>query len=107
MYWIINTKKKTYKQVEREDESFDGNWKENYSHTKGAEWHDVYAASLWEYDKTSNGIYFEYDLCCEGGMFRLYVDKDEHSSEEIEKAKREVRGDRDVVSLRAVILKKA
>lgn len=103
-YWIANLKTKTYIPVMPEDESFDGDWKENYPHTKGADGFDVEAFSFWGPDQTSNGIYYTYDLCSDGGLFQLVVDTATHSPEEVEKAKTELRNTRDVVSLSVVNL---
>lgn len=99
LYWITNLKTKTYIPVTPTDESFDGDWTKNYPHTKGANWSDIQAFSLWDPDRTSNGIYFTYDLCVDGGLFQLLVDTETHSPEEVEKAKTELRYKQDVVFL--------
>lgn len=52
-----------------------------------------------EYDRTSNGIYFDYDLCIEGMLCVMLADITIHSEAEIEKATRELLIEHDIVSL--------
>lgn len=99
---IVNDRTKKF--IVTDTETFDGDWKENYPHTKGEDWLDVYSFSLWEHDKTSNGIYFGYDLCRDGGYFTLYADTTKHTEEDIRKAKAEIRFKHDVVTLRVLKL---
>ncbi len=103
-HWITNTKTKKY--VPTDSESFDGEWKNNYPHTKKADWLDVAAFSVWPHDVV-NGIPFVYDLSVNGGHFLLLVDVAKHEKDDIDKAKRMLRHQRDVVSLRAIKLIKA
>ena len=106
--WITNTKTKRFVEVVGNPrEMFDGDWKENYAPTKGADWLDVQAFSIHgDGYTTRNGVPYEYDLCCDGGMFTLLVDTGTHNEEDIKKAKYWLRHDRDVVSLRVLRLKR-
>jgi hypothetical protein len=102
-HYIVNQNTKTF--VVTNTESFDGDWKENYQHTRGADWLDVNAYAVWDHDKTSNGMYFVYDLCCDGGSFCLIAEADRHTPEMIRAAKGEIRHNHDVVSLRVLRLR--
>ena len=102
-HWIINTITKKY--VETTGENWEGDWKLRHSHVKNFAYLDITTVSVWEEDKTANGIYYCYDLCANGGMFGLYVDVTKHTAEDIKAAKGELRRDRDVVSLQVYKLK--
>jgi len=106
-YWITNLKSKKYIEIEPESETFDGEWKENHPHVAGADWLDVYAYTVWDHDRTSNGIYYVYDLCRDGGLFTLLIDTDRHSKDDIDRATKEIRFKHDVVSLHKLRLTKA
>ena len=57
-------------------------------------------AKKWGHDQY-DGVYYDYDLCYDG--MRAYMFKeDHHSKEDIEKAKRQLRREHDVVHLRVV-----
>jgi len=103
MHWIINLK--THEYIKSETEIFDGDWKNNYPHTKSFEYVDVLAFKPWEFERTSNGIYYGYDLTVNGGLFCFYVDMTKHTKDDIEHAKRELRNNQDVVSLTVLELK--
>lgn len=96
-YWIINHKDGTY--IETSDETFDGDWKAKYPHAAklGYEW--ITAFSPWECDRCENGIYFDYSLCCDGGLFTLIVDTNQHTEKDIREAQAQLRRDRDVVKI--------
>lgn len=100
-YWIVNMKRKTYVPVI--NESFEGEWKNNYHHTVNASWEDVQAFRISDFDM-ANGIPFIYDLCCDGGLFTLLVDNDKKTHADVVTAKAAVRRNRDVVSLRVLRL---
>jgi hypothetical protein len=91
--------------VEKTEGMFDGDWKENYPHTKGADWLDVSSYRLIEDDR-AEGIYFVYELCRDGGMFQLLVDIKEHTPDKIRWASEKLYRDRDVVSLDVLRFKK-
>lgn len=101
-YWIINTR--THEYIVTKNESFDGEWKENYPHTKNETWLDVYAFRPWIYE-TKNGIFYSMSLCMDGGYFTFYVDITKHTQEDIDKAIEQMRRDQDVVSLRVFKIK--
>lgn len=105
-YWFVNHKTKRYIETGPDTESFDGEWKERYPHIEGADWLDVQAFPIWSHDMV-NGIHFVYDLCRDGGMFLLLVDIDKVTPEQIEAAKKQLRHDRDVVSLSVLRLRRA
>jgi hypothetical protein len=96
-YWIVNGKSKKYMEVD--DPDWEGSWKGQYPHTRGADWVDVYAYRLWDHDMIGNGIPYVYDLVRDGGLFTLLVDTDKHTPEDIKFAKAELRHQHDVVSL--------
>jgi len=101
--WIINTKTKKY--VATNQESFDQGWNLKYPHISGATYNDFTTFTPFFADRTANGIHFGYDLCPQGGLFCLYVDMTIYTKDDIENAKRELRRDRDVVSLNVLELK--
>jgi len=103
-YWIVNTRTRKYCAIE--DCGFNGDWKEDFEHTKGADWYDVTAFRICEPDKV-NGIYYVYDLCPDGGLFTFLVDTELHDAEAVEDAKEELRRRHDVVRLQVLRLKKA
>ena len=104
-YWIVNHKTKTYIEIGPDTERFDGEWKDHYINVKGADWLNVQAFSVWDWDMV-NGIPFVYDLCRDGGMFTLLVDADKVTPEQVEAAKKQLRHDRDVVSLSVLRLRR-
>lgn len=105
-YWIVNHKTKTYIEIGPDTERFDGEWKDHYLNVKGADWLDVQAFPIWSHDMV-NDIPFVCDLCRDGGMFLLLVDVDKVTPEQIEAAKKQLRHDRDVVSLSVLRLRRA
>ena len=105
-YLIVNHKTKLYQKCELDAQvAFEGDWKENYPHTKGADCLDVEAVSIWEIDMV-NGIPYNYDLCCGGMLATLWVDTDDFSREDVDKAKSLLRQQQDVVTLKVIKLKK-
>ena len=100
MRWIINTK--TNKYVATDTETFDGDWVKRYPHLKDDGF--IFAANMYDHDMV-NGIYYVYDLCRDGMMATLIVDMDKHTNEDIKKAKKDLRYDHDVVSLKVMRLK--
>ncbi len=100
-YWIVNLKTKRY--VATTDETFDGQWKENYPHTKGVDWLFVSAFSIWS-DQTANGIPYTCELVRDKGRFMLLIDAAQHTKTVIDRAKNELRCSRDVVSLHTMKL---
>ena len=103
-HYIVNIKTKKY--IEVVDFLFNGEWKEEFPHTKGIDWYAVYAYSIWNHDQTSNGIYFVYDMSANGGHYTLLVDIDKHNKADIEKAKKELRHKKDIVKLHILRLRK-
>jgi hypothetical protein len=101
-HWIVNMQDRRYVPVD--DFGFDGEWKEEFPHTKGEDWLDVVAFPVWKDDRTSNGIHFVYDLTRDGGLFTLLVDRDVHDEVEVNRAEAELRHKQDVVSLRVLRL---
>jgi len=101
-YWIVNDKTKKYMKAPG-DFKFDGEWKEQFKHTKGVSWLDVTCYSLVDFDM-ANGIPYVYDLCMSGMLCSLIVDTKLHDAEAIKKAKSELRVKHDIVSLNVVRL---
>jgi len=102
-HYIINTKTNEY--IEVLDPNWDDDWKQQYPHVRDLDYMDIDQPSIWLHNFI-NGIPYGYDLCCDGGIFRLFVDIDKFSDEDIKKAKADLRHKQDVVSLRVMKIKK-
>ena len=96
-HWIINAKNQTY--VETEHEDFDGNWKRRYPHTRLVDQLEVYAVTLHDCYRTSNGIHYDLAVSQQGAHFILYTDRTKHSKEDIKQAKAELRQTNDALSI--------
>jgi len=102
LYYIINSKTSEY--IEVFSPSWEGDWKQQYIHIKDLEYIDIDNPAIWSH-QFINGIPYGYDLCRDGGYFRLFVDVDKFTDEDIRKAVTQLRHQQDVVSLHVVKIK--
>lgn len=100
MHWITNDRTKKYTPVDGAVD-WSGDWKERFPVVRGEEWAHVYAFRVWAYDMV-RGMPYVYDLCRDGMMATILSDSDLFSDEDVAEAKKELRRNHDVVTLRVL-----
>jgi hypothetical protein len=97
---IVNMKTRLYVPASP-DEKWDGNWPSRYPVWRPYHAGEISAVNLWAHDVV-NGIPFTYDLSRDGGHFTLWVYIDDHPDEAVDQAKRQLRRDHDVLTMRTI-----
>lgn len=100
--WVINRKTLTYMVAQ---EPLDDDWKEQFPHTKNEDGYaNLEVVTVYDSEDLMYGIKAAYDLCPDGALFTVLIDKDKHTTAQIEEALDDLRERRDVVGVCKMIL---
>ena len=104
-YLIINMDTMEYQKVGKDDIDFSRkDWKQDFEVSRDVPYSHIHTALLYSC-QCINGIPYEYDLSYDGGHFILYADKDQHTAQDVRNAARDLRSQRDVVTLKKLMIK--